>query len=293
MGSDSNSTPQSILNSDKEITTSFKEIAEIMNLHFVDKVHLLRDRSKSVPTIEPVERLRSWLRSRPGPPLPNFELKPINLITLRKLIKNMKGGKSCGSDYIDSYCLKLAAPLIEDALLHLVNLSINTNVFPKLWKHQMIFPQHKKGEKHLAKNYRPVSHLVEIGQLVEKVVQLQIVDHFRKNNLFHENHHGGLAHHSTCTALVQIYDILLRSSEDKKISAALLLDQSAAYDLLDHRILLEKLKLYGFNENGLNWIKSYLSGRSQTVHVQTQQSAVTALGDHGTPQGSVYRVVIT
>ena len=96
LGSGSNSTPQSILDSNKEITTSSQEIAEIMNLHFVDKVRLLRDRSKSVPTTEPVERLRSWLRSRPGPPLPNFELKPINLITLRKLIKNMKGGTSCG-----------------------------------------------------------------------------------------------------------------------------------------------------------------------------------------------------
>ena len=105
---------------------------------------------------------------------------------------------------MDSFSLKLAAPLIEDASLHLVNLSIKTNSFSSFWKHQLIFPHHKKDDKPLVKNYRPVSHLVEVGQLVEKAVYSQVVDYFHRNKLFHKNHHGGLANHSTSTALVQI-----------------------------------------------------------------------------------------
>ena len=151
----------------------------------------------------------------------------------------------------------------------------------------MIFPLHKKQDKLLPKNYRPVSNLVEVGQLIEQAVYFQVVEHFQKNNLFHRNHHGGLANHSTATALIQVYDKFLDAAERKKLTAALLLDQSAAYDLLDHLILLKKLALYGFQEESVQWFQSYLSGRSQSVQVEAQQSTIEKLGDHAAPQGSV------
>ena len=94
-------------------------------------------------------------------------------------MKKLKFGKSSGVYNVDSFSLKLAAPLIEDASLHLVNLSIKTNSFSSFWKHQLIFPHHKKDDKPLVKNYRPVSHLVEVGQLVEKAVYSQVVDHLK------------------------------------------------------------------------------------------------------------------
>ena len=72
-------------------------------------------------------------------------------------MKRMKGGKSSGVDYIDSYCLKLA-PLIEDALEHLINLSIATTKFASIWKPQLIFPLHKKADKDVIENYRPVQN---------------------------------------------------------------------------------------------------------------------------------------
>ena len=136
-------------------------------------------------------------------------------------------------------------------------------------------------------NYRPVSHLVEIGKLVEYEVFDQVMKHFLSNDLFHANHHGGLPNHSTTTALIQIYDTFLNATQSKKITAALLLDQSAAYDLLDHSILLRKLSAYNFDENAINWFHSYLSGRSQSVQIETKQSPPIQLSDHSTPQGSV------
>ena len=44
-----------------------------------------------------------------------------------------------------------------------------------------------------------------------------------------------------------------------------MLDMSAAFDVVDHDILLSKLKLYGFDENALKWVEDYLSGRIQAV----------------------------
>ena len=98
---------------------------------------------------------------------------------LEKLIKKMKVGKNSGVDNIDNFSLKLAAPLIEDALLLLVNVSIRTSCFSRLWKHQLIFPHHEKKDKLLTKNYRPVSHLVEIVQLTEQAVNFQLVEHLQ------------------------------------------------------------------------------------------------------------------
>ena len=86
-----------------------------------------------------------------------------------------------------------------------------------------------------------------------------------KNGLFHENHNGGLPNHSTTTALVQLHDIFLQAAESKNLTAALLLDQSAAYDLLDHNILLQKLAAYNFDDDTICWFRSYLSERSQAV----------------------------
>ena len=210
----------------------------------------LRVLTNNPPVIDPVERLDQWLQTRAEHP-PPFKIQEITRDKLRFLIKRMKGGRSSGVDGIDSYSLKLAAPLIEDALLHLVNLSIRTSSFSNFWKHQLIFPQHKKSDKFLAKNYRPVSHLVEVGLLVENAVSYQVVEHFIGNNLFHENHHGGLPNHSTASALIQLQEMFLDAAESKYFSAVLLLDQSAAYDLLDHKILLKKLDKYNFDEESI------------------------------------------
>ena len=66
-----------------------------------------------------------------------------------------------------------------------------------------------------------------------------------------------------------------------------MLDQSAAYDLLDHPILLKKLEVYNFREESIQWIGSYLSNRSQSVQVEARQSKVFQLEDHAAPQGSL------
>ena len=91
----------------------------------------------------------------------------------------MKGKRVHGRDEIDSYSLKISAPLIEDSLLHLVNLSIENQNFATPWKPQLILPFQKKKEKTKVENYRPVSHLVEVGKLVEYIVGEQILEHFQ------------------------------------------------------------------------------------------------------------------
>ena len=183
--------------------------------------------------------IQSLLRDKP---LPRFELKPIDLSKLRKIMKKLKPSRSHGTDFFDSSSIKLAFHLIEESVLHLVSLSISSKKFAELWKMQLVLPLHKKNDAMDGSNYRPVSHIIELGKIIEYVVYDQVYNHFKDNKLFHGNHHGFLGHHSTATALIQLFDLWLTAAENKELSAALLLDLSAAFDIVDHRILLQKLQ---------------------------------------------------
>ena len=86
-----------------------------------------------------------------------------------------------------------------------------------------------------------------MSKLPEKVVHSQVYSYFKENNLFHPNHHGFLPHHSTASALQQIIDFWLQSANKGKVSAALMLDLSAGFDVININILLRKLKIYKFD----------------------------------------------
>ena len=71
-----------------------------------------------------------------------------------------------------------------------------------------------------------------------------------------------LEHHSTESALIQLSDNCLRKMENGLLTGVVLLDFSAAFDLVDHDLLLLKQKCYHFSDSAIDWIKSYLSDRS-------------------------------
>ena len=202
-------------------------------------------------------------------------------------MKKFKLKRTHGLDWIDACSLKLAGPIVEASLIHLINLSIRQKRFAGRWKPQLIFPHFKKKERDLMENYRPVSNLVQVGMMVEYAVYYQIVEHFVRNDLFHPNHHGSIANHSTATALLQMFDTWLEAAERQEFSAVCLLDQSAAYDLLCHQTLRKKLELYNFSEGSIEWLMSYLGGRTQQVQVESKTSKPLEGGDHAVPQGSV------
>ena len=126
-----------------------------------------------------------------------------------------------------------------------------------------------------------------LWSLAEAAVFDQVAEHFSSNKLWHPNHHGFRPNHSTATALCQLYDFWIRAAESKELSAAILLDLSAAFDVVDHKILLEKLVLYNFSEETVSWFKSYLEGRRQIVVVESKLSDPNDVGNQGVPQGSL------
>ena len=122
---------------------------------------------------------------------------------------------------------------------------------------------------------------------MERAVYEQVVSYFESNDLFHPSHHGFRSKHNTSTALLQMHDVWVEAFDRGDISAVVMLDMSAAaFDLVDHPLLLDKLAVYGFSEGAVSWMQSYLGQRKQKVYVDGSLSEAVDV-DPGVPQGSI------
>ena len=170
-------------------------------------------------------------------------------------------------------------------LTYIINTSILQGKFPTSWKKAKIIPIHKKGDRKIMKNYRPVSLLNVAGMVCERIVCMQIEDFFERNSLFGEFQFGFRKQKSTVSELLTLFDNLMQAKGERQEIALLLYDLSSAFDTVDPGILIAKLKLYGFDKGAMSWVESYLSGRQQCVQVQGKVSEPMNI-DIGTPQGS-------
>ena len=147
--------------------------------------------------------------SKKRTPPDGFCLQEIDTEEMKKIIKSMKGKKSCGLDWVCGYSLKIAAPTLCEELTFLTNLSIRSGKFATPWKYAKVLPAFKnKRFKYEAEFYRPLSNLSEVSKLTERAVHGQVYKYFEDFELFHPNHHGFLQNHSTATAIQQIYDMI-------------------------------------------------------------------------------------
>lgn len=135
-------------------------------------------------------------------------------------------------------------------------------------------------------NYRPVSNLPFLSKMLERVVLEQLKEHCTTHRLQDPYQSAYRVNHSTETALVKIFDDLLTTMDTQQVSILTLLDLSAAFDTVNHRILLQRLHhLYGIQGTENQWFESYLSHRKQSVKIGRSESNARTLGT-GVPQGS-------
>ena len=151
----------------------------------------------------------------------------------------------------------------------------------------MVFPLLKKpGLDVIFKNFRPVSNLSFVSKLIERTVFNQIHGHLVCNNLYPAAQSAYRRNHSTETALLKVMNDILLNMNKQHVTILVLLDLSAAFDTVDHSILLNRLSSkLGLNGTALAWFRSYLSGRSQRVSVRGAVSDKFDL-HYGVPQGS-------
>ena len=262
------------------------EMADGMNKYFLNKINKLKeDNQHEINFAAATSKLRNYLSKKNT--TSQFALKEITDEEMKDLIKTISGKKSLGMDWICSYSLKIVAEDLSPVLKRIINLSLNSGQFGTKWKLSKVLPGWKqKGSRTDSKYYRPVSNLAEVSKLCERAVHNQFYRFLMDNDLIHPNHYGFLKHCSTTHAIQHIMDIWLQSIEKTKINAALFLDLSAGFDVINLDLLLCKLSCYNLDQNTLQWFENYLKGRKQCVQIESAFSPYLPV-PWGVPQGSI------
>ena len=136
------------------------------------------------------------------------------------------------------------------------------------------------------KSYRTISILLGVSKVIERVVQTQITSYMNSADLFHPNHHAYRSFHSTTTAMLSMHDAWIEAAERGLHAAVVMIDMSAAFDVLDIPILLQKCKILNFSIEALKWLESYLTQQQQKVYIGGHFSSTISL-EAGVPQGSI------
>ena len=150
-------------------------------------------------------------------------------------------------------------------------------------------PIFKTGDKDSVNNYRPISILPTLSKIIDKWIATKLMSYLNKYQLLHNNQSGFRKNHSTESALLPLLlmtDTWLKAINEGKLVGCAMIDFRKAFDLVDHKLLLNKLDTYRFSALSLSWYKSYLSNRTQQVVINNSSSNI---GDVvcGVPQGSI------
>jgi Reverse transcriptase (RNA-dependent DNA polymerase)/Endonuclease-reverse transcriptase len=192
-----------------------------------------------------------------------------------------------GSDGICVKMLKLIWMVILPTLTNIVNSSMQQSYFPVSWKRAVLCPIPKIRNPKSVKDFRPISLLCTISKVLEKVVHDQILTFVNKLNLLDPLQSGYRKLFSTSTALLRIAEDIRLAISKREVVLVVFLDYSKAFDCVDHKLLLGKLRQLKFSDSVLKWLQSYLSNRECAVKGKDGKFSKWVKLNRGVPQGSV------
>jgi hypothetical protein len=175
--------------------------------------------------------------------LPDFaDFRQLTTEDVRKLISSSPN-KSCCLDPIPTVLLKRFLDFLVSPITAILNLSLSSGTFPSALKHASIYPLLKKPNLDTddPNSYRPVSNLPFLSKLIESAIFFQLSDHLARHDLLPDRQSVYRQNYSTETALLSLRDDLLRAADDGIGNPIVLLDLSAAFDTIDHDVLLDRL----------------------------------------------------
>ena len=212
----------------------------------------------------------------------------INLNGILKLLSNLQPHKAAGPDKIRPIVLReLRTEIAPTGIIQLIfEKSLATGKLPSNWTRANVSPIFKKGEKSDPSNYRPISLTCILCKVMEHVIASNLTAHLNWHNILYDLQHGFRQKRSCETQLLQLVEDLGKQLIKGNQIDLVLLDFSKAFDKVNHLKLLFKLSQHGVKGNTLNWIRSFLLGRTQAVVLEGERSAEAPVTS-GVPQGSV------
>ena len=251
---------------------NFQQKANIFNDYFADQCKIYDNGSK----------LPDFLSKT------NASIFSINITNdhIIDIIKKYNAKKAHGYDEISVAMLQLCAAEVAIPLGIIFRKCVTTGMFPDSWKYANVQPIHKKGNRQLKSNYRPISLLPICGKILEKIIFDQVYSFLDVNKLISKNQSGFRPGDSTIYQLISITSNIYESFEKYDETRALFLDISKAFDKVWHDGVIYKLKCNGISGNLLRFFENYLCNRFQRVVLNGTTSNWRGI-NAGVPQGSV------
>ncbi|XP_078504107.1 phosphatidylinositol phosphatase PTPRQ [Lissotriton helveticus] len=218
-----------------------------------------------------------------GPHLTSFEL--FSTEEVLAILNTIKSGSP--SDPCPHFVFSKIIPVLCPLITQLFNKSLTTATFPQAWKHASVTPLLKKAGTDILnpENYRPISQLPFLSKALEKLVNIQLTKYLETNSLLDPSQTGFRANNSTEATLLAVSDNIRSTADQGGAVALILLDLSAAFDTVSHDHLLHILRSKGVQSKALGWLHSFLSNRTQAVHMGQYHSKPSTIGC-GYPNGS-------
>ena len=227
-----------------------------------------------------------------GPSIPSMPDITFSVAGVESLLKGVDPKKASGPDAVPCTLLHNLHHELAPCYTLLFQTSYDTGVVPDIWRTAWVSPVFKKGDKCCAVNYRPVSLTCVPCKLMEHIIVSNMRTHFDNHGILTPFQHGFRKNHS-CESqlLVTAHDLQKRLDRKEEVDISVL-DFSKAFDVVPHKRLVSKLRLYGVHGKNSAWVESFLTGRTQSVMVEgvRSHSGTATAGDDvlsGVPQGTV------
>ena len=184
--------------------------------------------------------------------------------------------------------LREAAAELAPALTCIFQATVDQGRIPTDWKSAKIAPVYKKGDRSQPSNYRPISLTSICCKIIEhtSIIHSSVITHLENHTILTDYQHGFRKRRSTETQLILTIQDLASNLNSGEQTDAILLDFSKAFDKVPHQRLLLKLHHYGVRGTILDWIRDFLSDRTQEVVLDGTTSTRCSVTS-GVPQGTV------
>ena len=215
-----------------------------------------------------------------------FKIKKVKEDEILKILKNLKASKLAGIDNVPQRMIRDTAEELYKSLSHLVNLSIQTSMFPNTEKSCKVTPIFKSGDPSNIVNYRPITVTPVLSKVLGKVSFDQLSTYLDSNKLLSPHQFGFRQGRSTQHAVTLLRDRINLNIDKGLCTGVVYMDLRKSFDTVCHSTLLQKLSHYEIHDKELNLISDYLFNRKQYVlydNVKSYGEKVTC----GVPQGSI------
>ena len=281
---------EEIIDNDQKISTIFNDFFStvVSNLN----IPQYEDPSISLDGInDPLEMIREKYKNHPSILAirekqfdTSFSFEFITKEDIEKEILALQDGKACQQTDIPTKILKMNVDVFSKILYSELYKTIEFSLYPFCMKLADITAVHKKGNRTVKDNYRPVSILPNLSKVFERCLYKQISPYFDK--ILSKYQCGFRKNHSAQHCLLALLETWKSSVDEGKVFGTLLTDLSKAFDCLPHELFIAKLQAYGFDTKALKLIRAYLSNRMQRTKVGQEYSSWKEI-KYGVPQGSI------